>query len=121
MSRVLLLEMQAGVDALIRIYMHRDLFRLQPVAPGGFEIPGVGPDYVILLARGNTLRELTIMIGVKLPAGFLVILAANLDLDCVDRMIVRTPDRAEDHSVWFLVLLSLCGCVPAEAKYRRQE
>src|ERR1700733_1606066 len=47
------------------------------------------------------------MIGIELPAGFLVGGAADLDPDPVCGMIIRPPDRAEDERIgigWFQLL-----------------
>src|ERR1700730_13980538 len=97
--------MQSGVDALIPVDVHLDFFSLQRIAIRRFVTLRICPDHIVLLARRNALRELAIAIGIQLPARLLFILAANLDFHSVDRMVVRTPDRAEDYSVGFLALV----------------
>ena len=73
-----------------------------------FEVLKVGPDHIIRLARADALGELAGVIGIKLPLRPFVLSAANLDLDAVNGMIVRTPDGAKDERVR-LVRPKLCG------------
>src|SRR5271155_2870386 len=91
--------MQTGIDSLIPVYMHRDLFPLHGAAVLGFNALQVGPHHVVLLARRNSLRELAAVIRILFPARFFLALAANLDLHSVNRMIVWAPHCAEDQRV----------------------
>src|SRR5271166_2277891 len=44
------------------------------------------------------------MIGIQLPAGFLLILAPDPYLDAVHRPAVRSPDSSENQAIGFLAL-----------------
>src|SRR6266446_366137 len=101
--------MQANVDPLVILNMDGNLTnQVQGLSVGRFEVPKVGPDHIIRLARVDALGELAGMIGIKLPLRLFVLSAANLDLDAVNGMIVGTPDGAKDERVR-LVWLKLCG------------
>src|ERR1700731_2667372 len=101
--------MQANVDPLVILNMDRNLTKQMPgPSVRRFEVLKVGPDHIIRLARVDALSELAGMIGIKLPLRLFVLSAANLDLDAVNGMIVRTPDGAKDERVG-LVRLKLCG------------
>src|SRR5277367_2267751 len=118
--------MQAGVDPLVVVHVDRDLISLHRSAVLRLRTLGVGPDHIILLARRDALSELAVVIRVKLPADFLFLLPPNLDLHSVNWTVIRTPDRAKDHSVGFLVLVSRgreigrAHGTPADSKYRRE-
>src|ERR1700732_3531135 len=92
--------MHANVDPLVILNMDGNLTnQMQGLSFRRFEVLRVGPDHIITLARADALGEFAGMIGIKLPLRLFVLRAANLDLDAVNGMIVRTPDGAKDESV----------------------
>src|SRR5713226_2058701 len=102
--------MQTNVDPLVIVNMDGNLTRqMQELSVRRFEVFQVGPDHIIRLAGLNALAKLAGVVGIKLPLRLFVLSAANLDLDAVKGMIVRTPDGAKDERVG-LVRLKLCGC-----------
>src|ERR1700685_4194228 len=86
-------QVQTNVHTLVILYVHGHRFRqTQSAAVGGFYAFEVSPDDVVDFAGGHPLGELPGMIGVTLPLGFLIRLAADFYGDAVDGTIVRTPD-----------------------------
>src|SRR5258707_7691737 len=101
--------MQTNVDPLVILHMDGNLTnQMQGLSVRRFEVLKVGPDHVIRLARVDALGKVAGMVGIKLPLRLFVLSPANLDLDAVKGMIVRTPDGAKDERVR-LVRLKLCG------------
>src|SRR5258708_29652627 len=101
--------MQANVDPLVIFNMDGNLTnQMQELSVRSFEVFQVGPDHIIRLARLEALGKLAGVVGIKLPLRLFVLSAANLDLDAVKGMIVRTPVGAKDERVG-LVRLKLCG------------
>ena len=82
--------MQAGVHPLIVFDMDRNLWLLF-----AFGDLNVGKDNVIGLAGRDTLGEFAVVVGHSLPAGFLLVGAANLDGNTIGRTTVGSPDGAE--------------------------
>src|ERR1700726_544938 len=100
--------MQTNVDPLVILNMDGNLTnQMQGFSLRRFEVLKVGPDHIIRLARLDALGKLAGVVGIKLPLRLFVLSAANLDLDAVKGMIVRTPDGAKDEGVR-LVRLKLC-------------
>src|SRR6266853_6581572 len=101
--------MQTNVDPLVIVNMDGNLtHQMQELSVRRLEVFQVGPDHIIRLARLDALGKLAGVVGIKLPLRLFVLSAANLDLDAVKGMIVRTPDGAKDERVG-LVRLKLCG------------
>jgi len=97
--------MQTGIYPLVIVHMHFDLFAWPQLSSIRGPIPfEIGLDHVVGLAGGNALGELTIVIGILFPVWFLLVFAADLDLDPVNRQIIRPPDRAKNQRVGLLML-----------------
>src|SRR6266446_6858888 len=95
--------MQTGVDALVVINMEVNLSgQVHRLSVGGLEIFEIGPDDVVRFARGNALGEFAIVVGIEFPPRFLVAGTADLDLNAVNRTVVRSPDRSNDESIGLL-------------------
>src|SRR5208337_1831221 len=94
--------MKTDVRTLVVVDMH-GYFRagLQLLAGGQFVALHVGPDYVIRLADGQALSELAGVIGIKLPADFLVLVSGppDLHLDPVKSVAVGVPNRSVDQGI----------------------
>jgi len=90
-------QMQTNVDAFIILYVDWNLFhqmyRGSILSLYAFEISAHD---VVVLAGGHAQSEFAVMVGIELPARFLIGSAADLHLDAEDGMIIRSPDRAED-------------------------
>src|ERR1700691_6258439 len=96
--------MKTDVRTLIVVDMHRYLgARLQGLAGSDLVTLKVGPNDVIGLAGGHTLREFASVLGIEFPAGFpgLVAGSSDLHLDPIERVAVWIPNRAIDQSVRF--------------------
>src|ERR1700691_4573729 len=117
--------MQTSIDALVRVHMHLDLFPLDATTTLGFKTLQVGPDHIVLLARRNVLSELSVVIRILFPAGFLLIVAPNLYLHSVNRVVIWPPHCSEDQGIGFFVLVFRGRQGPrssggsTEGKYRR--
>src|SRR5208283_635476 len=106
--------MKTDVRTLVVVDMH-GYFRagLQLLAGGQFVALHIRPDYVIRLADGQALSELAGVIGIKLPADFVVLVSgpSDLHLDPVERVPVGVPNRSVDQSVRLRLLAdpNLCA------------
>ncbi len=102
--------MQTDIGALVAVDVDLD-FRvgLEAAAIGQFVAFNVSPDDVIAGTGGHALGEFAGVIGVELPADFLVALAADFDPDGVKRVSVGIEDRAEDERVGLGLWLPMIG------------
>src|SRR5271166_609928 len=115
--------MQSGVFAFVVINVDGDfLDQAQRAAVGGLETLEVGGENVVGIAGGNALGELAHVVGVDFPADFFgfVLGAADFHGDTIDRMVVGSPDRAGNESVW-LTLGRRSGEKPVWRTGRRTE
>jgi len=92
--------MQANIRALIAINMHFD-FGPGVQAPAVRQlIPlNVGPDHVIAGADRNSLGKFAGVVRIDFPANFLFIGPTDLDLNRVEGVAVRVPDRSNNQRV----------------------
>src|SRR3954470_5093745 len=84
-----LLQMKGHILPLIIVHVHLHLASM------------LSGDHVIRLASRHALREFAGMVAGQLPLGFLLVGAADLDLDAVCRTVVRAVDGAKDQRIRF--------------------
>src|SRR6202142_709668 len=92
--------MQTEVLALVILDVDPDLsILMQLLAINRLITLQVGPDQVVCRARRQALSKLSTMIREQLPTRFLLVRPANLHLDTIQRMVVRSPHRTENKCV----------------------
>src|SRR5579859_2459596 len=92
--------MKTDVGTLVILDMHGCFCaRLQLSSRGQLVVFHVGPDDVVGLASGYALREFTTVVGIELPARFLLIGSPDFHLDPVDGMPAGIPNCSVDKSV----------------------
>src|SRR6266567_7703397 len=98
--------MQAGVFAFFPIDVNRDLLsQAQRLAVDSLEMLQIRREDVVRFARGDALRELSMMVGVDFPLRLLVFGAANPDGHPIYRAIIGPPDGSGDERVGLLFRL----------------
>jgi|SRR5579862_8982324 len=97
--------MQAGIDSLIILNVHRDRLSLQfsPI----FAPESLRPYDIVRLPSRHSLRELTVMIGQAFPACSLLAMAADFYFHAVQGPIIRSPGRTKNQCIWLGVFLRL--------------
>src|SRR5450631_120595 len=101
--------MQSSVFAFVVINVNSH-FLDQPkrLAVGGLEAFEIGRENVVGFAGRHTLGEFAQVVGINLPLRLLVFGPADFHGDAINRMVVRTPDRAGDQRVG--LAFGLRGC-----------
>ena len=92
--------MKTDVGTLVAVDMHRYLGAGLQFSPRGqFVAFHVRPNDVVGLADGQPLGKLARVIGIEFPARFFLAGTPDLDLDPVERVPVRIPNRSKDQRV----------------------
>src|ERR1019366_759333 len=115
--------MKTDVRTLVVVDMHGDFgARLQLSARGQLVALHVRRNDVVRLAGGQALGELAGVIGIELPARFLVLVVGPPDLyfDSVERVPVGVPNRSKDDCVRLRLLAAATPRVD-RGKETRQE
>ena len=97
-------QVQACVFPFVVVNVHGDILKqVEGPAVGGFEVLYIGGEDVVGFTGRNALGKFPVMIGIDFPFGLLIVGAANLDGNTVNRMIVGTPDGSGDQGVGLVV------------------
>src|ERR1017187_9454663 len=101
--------MQSSVFAFIVINVHRHfLNQSKRLAIGRLEAFEIDRENVVGFAGRDTLGEFAQVVGINVPLRLLVFGPADFHRDAINRMVVRTPDRAGDQSIG--LAFGLRGC-----------
>src|SRR5579863_4844779 len=118
--------MQSRIGALVAFHVHLHFLSSERMPSRGLVTLEICPDYIVLFACRNALREFATMIGVLLPARFFFTLPPNFDFHSIERVVIRAPDCSENQGIRFFWLdfsgreVPCCSRGPNQGKDRYQ-
>src|SRR5262245_37297238 len=93
--------MQSSQRVLARVYVYRNLSRMQAFPVQRLVPLGVGRDDIIRVAYRERLVEFAAPVRVHLPVYFFILRATDLDLHAGKFTVIRSPDSTGDQSARF--------------------